>query len=211
MIPPRQLLIPYPVKEGEKKEKEDMQLRLRLGQVSQQLTMPLPENRRVTLNSNYSGKWLDIPLASGTASLAIVCRHGAKWTAARTIIVPDDSAARAEGSLHFTNISAFPVGLEIGKEKIRLNPGMNYSRKLPSDSMTPLQVSYFHTDGSIRLCHSAALEPCRGNFRRLVIYTADGVAPRLPVKVLQLDEPSTAPAPAPAAATATAATTVAPR
>lgn len=197
MVPPRTLLIPFPVKQGAAKQKEDMQLRLRLGQASAPLIMPLPESRRVALNSDYSGKWLDIPLSSGNASLAIVWRKGPKWTAANTVIVPDDAAARAEGNLHFSNVSAYPVGLEIEKEKIRLNPGMSYTRKLPADRMTPLQVSYLLADGTHRLCHSAALEPCHGNFRRLVIYTADGNKPRNPVKVLQLEESSNDPAPAP--------------
>lgn len=202
MVPPRTLLIPFPVKQGEEKQKEDMQLRLRLGQVSAPLLMPVPDNRRVPLNSDHSGKWLDIPLSSGEASLAIVWRKGPKWTAANSIIIPDDSAARAEGNLHFSNVSVYPVGLEIGKEKIRLNPGMSYTRKLPSDRMTPLQVSYLLADGSNRLCHSAALEPCRGSYRRLVIYSADGNRPRNPVKVLQLEEPSNAPDPAPVTAAA---------
>ena len=208
-VPPRTLLIPFPVKQGEEKQKQDLQLRLRLGAPSAPLVMPAPENRRVALNSDYSGKWLDIPLSPTSASLAIVWRKGPKWTAANSVVIADDAAARAEGNLHFSNVSAYAVGLEIDKEKIRLNPGMSYTRKLPTARMTPLQVSYFMTDGTIRLCHSAALEPCRGTYRRLVIYTADGKAPRNPVKVLQLEEPSTdpAPAPAPAVAAAAAATT----
>jgi hypothetical protein len=206
-IPPRTLLIPFPLKQGEEKQKADMQLRLRLGQASAPLFMPAPENRRVTLNSDHSGSWLDIPLSAGDASLAIVWRKGAKWTAANTIILPDGAAARTEGNLHFSNVSAYPVGLEIEKEKIRLNPGMSYTRKLPTDRMTPLQVSYLLADGTHRLCHSAALEPCRGSYRRLVIYSADGNRPRNPVKVLQLEEPSYVPEPTP---TQVAAANVAP-
>jgi len=208
LVPPRKLLIPFPVKQGEEKQKEDMEMRLRLGQASAPLMMPVPENRRVALNSDYSGKWLDIPLTPGNASLAIVWRKGPKWTAANTVIVPDDAAARAEGNLHFSNVSAVNVGLEIEKEKIMLKPGMSYTRKLPADKMTPLQVSYFMPDGSNRLCHSAALEPCRGSYRRLVIYSADGARPRNPVKVLQLEESSIDTAPAPAQVAAAAAKTV---
>jgi len=204
MVPPRTLLIPFPLKQGEEKQKQDMQLRLRLGQPSTPLVMPAPETRRVALNSDHSGKWLDIPLSTGDASLAIVWRKGPKWTAANTIILPDGAASRAEGNLHFSNVSAYPVGLEIEKEKIRLNPGMSYTRKLPSDRMTPLQVSYLLADGTNRLCHSAALEPCRGSYRRLVIYSADGNRPRNPVKVLQLEEPSNAPEPTPTPVTAAA-------
>lgn len=190
LVPPRTLLIPFPLKQGEEKHKEDLQMRLRLGQASAPLVMPLPEDRRVSLNSDYSGKWLDIPLSATNASLAIVWRKGPKWTAANSVIVPDDAAARAEGNLHFSNVSIYPVGLEIGKEKIRLNPGMSYTRRLPSDRMTPLQVSYLLADGGVRLCHSAALEPCRGTYRRMVIYSADGNRPRNPVKVLHLEESS---------------------
>ena len=70
-VPPRTLLIPYPVKQGEEKQKQDLQLRLRLGAPSAPLVMPAPENRRVALNSDYSGKWLDLPLSTASASLAI--------------------------------------------------------------------------------------------------------------------------------------------
>ena len=34
------------------------------------LVMPAPENRRVALNSDYSGKWLDLPLSTASASLS---------------------------------------------------------------------------------------------------------------------------------------------
>lgn len=193
-IPPRSVTIPVaPPKGAEKSEIPDLQMRLRLGQPSAPLLLPLPESGKVELKTEGGAPWLGIPLDSSNSSLALVWRGGPDWTKAGTIVVPDDTSARTEGNVHFTNVSPFAVGVSIGKEKIRLNPGVTFTRRVSGPAAIPLEISYFTASGGTVLCHSASLEPSRGVFRRVVVYKADSKAPRNPVKVLQLDESSSSP------------------
>jgi len=95
------------------------------------------------------------------------------------------------------------VGLTYGKEKIRINPGVTYSRQISQGATVPAEISYFTAGGGVALCHTASLEGTRGIYRRIVIYKADGKDPRCPIKVIQLDEPSMGTAPQPPIAAST--------
>lgn len=198
-IPPRMVKVPAPKKPGETAEKsaaDPVQMRLRLGQTSLPVTLPMPADQRLELTTEEGTRWLNVPLHSCGASLALVWRSGPDWSKASTLVMPDDSNARTEGNTHLSNLTAFPMLITIGSEKIRLEPGKTFTRRIVSGPPIPLEISYTSSSGGLRLCHSAALEATRGIFRRLVIYAADGKAPRNPIKVLQLEEPSTEPVPA---------------
>jgi hypothetical protein len=189
-VPPREVMVPVAAKSGDPSDSTRTPLRLRLGQPSNSVELPLPGNLRVDLESKQGAKWLGVPLLPCGASLALVWRGGRDWNEARTLVVPDDSQARMEGNVHFTNLTASPMAVVIGGEKIRLDPGKSFTRQqAPGSAAIPLEIFYPTSAGALRLCHSASLESSRGNFRRLVIYAADGKKPRMPVKVLQLDEP----------------------
>lgn len=197
-IPPRTVVIPAPKKPGETPEQSaaaQQKLRLRLGQSSQPVTMPMPQDQRVELVSDKGEKWLNIPLNTCGASLALVWRNGPSWSKASTIVMPDDAIARTEGNTHFSNLTAFPMAIAIGKEKILLNPGKTFTRRVVAGPAIPLEISYSTSGGALKLCHSASLEATPGIFRRIVMYGADGLKPRNPIKVLQLEEPSTEPTP----------------
>jgi hypothetical protein len=190
-IPPRVVTVPVQTKPGDSAGSTAMPLRLRLGQTSAPLLLPLPKDLRIELKSEQGAKWLGVPLQSCGASLALVWRGSRSWSEARTIVVPDDTEARMEGNVHFANLTASPMAVIIGSEKIRLDPGRTFTRHLsPGSAALPLEISYPSPSGGLRLCHSASLEATPGCFRRVVIYAADGKKPRSPVKVLQIEEPS---------------------
>jgi hypothetical protein len=156
--------------------------------------LPLPENRRVELESEHGLKWLGVPLQPCGASLALVWRGGRNWNEARTIVMPDDSQAHLEGNIHFANLTASPMAVLIGGEKIRLDPGKTFTRRLTvGGAAVPLEIQYPTPSGELKLCHSASLEATRGNFHRVIIYAPDGTKPRIPVKVLQIQESSNTP------------------
>lgn len=190
-IPPRVVTVPVQTKPGDPAATTTMPLRLRLGQTSAPLLLPLPKDRRIELQSEQGAKWLGVPLQSCGASLALVWRGNRSWSEARTIVVPDDTEARTPGNVHFANLTASPMAVVVGSEKIRLDPGRTFTRRLSPDApAVPLEISYPTSSGELRLCHSASLEATPGCFRRVVIYAADGKRPRSPVKVLQIEEPS---------------------
>lgn len=183
-IPPRVVTVPR----GDDASRSP--LRIRLGQTSPEVMLPFPKDGRIELKSEQGTKWLDLPLHPGAASLALVWRGGRDWTEARALVMTDDAAARMEGSVHFFNLTASPVAVVIGTEKIRLEPGKSFTRQVtPESGSVPLEILYPTTSGGLKTCHSSSLEASRGTFSRFVIYAADGKNPRLPVKVLHLQEP----------------------
>lgn len=190
-IPPRSVKLPSFSEDGTPGEGEGATIKVRLGQTTTPITFTTPKSGRLGLKSDKGLKWLDLPLQQCGASLALVWRGGKDWSEPRAIVVPDDAAARAEGTVSFANLTASPMAIVIGTEKIRLNPGKTFDRKITSGGAAqPLEISYPLQSGELRNCHSSSLEFSRGSFHRLIIYAADGNDPRMPVKVLQLQEPS---------------------
>lgn len=164
-------------------------VRVRLGQPSEPIEFPQPETRKATVRAKDGQRWLDVPLSTGGRSLALVCRGASDWKQARAVVVPDDAAARAEGRVHFANLSDRPLGLVHGNEKIRLEPGKHFTRTLESsgDAML-LRVFCESSPGALVLCHSGVLERQPGLCHKVIVFKADGVKNRTPVKVLQVDE-----------------------
>ncbi|MEI7910909.1 MAG: hypothetical protein WCK77_14830 [Verrucomicrobiota bacterium] len=191
VIPPRMVMIPAPAKPGAAQQASQPPLRLRLGRPSVAVTLTDPQQQQVALNLEQGANWLNVPLDPCGSSLALVWRWGKSWDKARTLVLPDDSAARAEGNVQFANLTASSMGVVFGTEKLRLEPGMTFSRKLTADSpATSVEILYPSPSGGFKLCLSTRLDATPGVFSRLLIYAADGHNPRLPVKVLRLDEPS---------------------
>jgi len=185
------VIIPAPAKAGGVQPASQPPLRLRLGRPSAPVTLTDPQQRRVELNLEQGTNWLNVPLDPCGSSLALVWRWGKNWSQARTLVLPDDSAARAEGNVQFANLTASSMGVVFGTEKLRLEPGMTFSRKLTADApATSVEILYPSPTGGFKLCLSTRLDATPGVFSRLLIYAADGHNPRLPVKVLRLDEPS---------------------
>ncbi|GAA5129162.1 hypothetical protein GCM10023212_36830 [Luteolibacter yonseiensis] len=188
-IPPRAVKLPALSEDGTPGEGEGASIKVRLGQTTAPATFTAPKDGKLSLRSDKGLKWLDLPLQACGASLALVWRGGKDWSEPRAIVVPDDAVARAEGSVHFTNLTAAPMAVVIGTEKIRLEPGKTFDRKLaPGAAALPLDISY-PVSGGLKSCHSSSLEFNRGNFHRIIIYAADVKDARMPVKVLQLEEP----------------------
>ena len=189
-VPPREVTVPSPAA-GAAEDETLARLRLRLGQPSGPLFMPLPESGRVPLVSGAGSRWLDVPLHSSGASLALVWRGGKSWKDARIMVVPDDDDARREGNVHVVNLTNLPMAVVLGSEKIRLDPGRTLTRRSTGEQpAATLEILYPTRSGDLRLCHTATMERIPGAFRRIIIYAADGIRPRSPFKVLQLDEPS---------------------
>ncbi|MGC4013480.1 MAG: hypothetical protein QM755_03020 [Luteolibacter sp.] len=192
MIPPRALVIPVEPPPAEKKaEPVKLPLKLRLGQMSSLVEMALPDNRLVQLNREGGGRWLEfqVPTTTKTATLVLLCRDARTWDKPRALILPDDAEQRKEGSVHFSNLSATPIALALGNEKLRIDPGKTVTRIMsPGGPAQPLDIRYPSANGSLLPCLTTQLEGSRGGVRRIIIYTADGAKPRSPVKVFQLEE-----------------------
>jgi hypothetical protein len=188
-VPPRWVTLPTGPDPGVQLAAEAKSMRLRLGSPSAAITLPTPKSLRVDLKREEGTKWLNVPLHPCGSSLALVWRWGQDWNQARTLVLPDDAATRSVGSVHFANLTASPMAVVFGPEKIRLDPGKTFSRHLAADApAVALEILFPMPTGEFKLCHSAMLKASPGNFSRVLMYAADGKKPRVPVKVLELNE-----------------------
>lgn len=183
-VPPRQILLFQNVAEGEKKE--EWPLRLRLGTVTPELKVPPPKDGAIMAKTEAGAPWLRIPLAQGSSTLALVWRNGKSWDQARVISIPDDTK---EGDFRFVNITAQPMGIIWGQEKLKLNPGAVMVRRMPDAAkVLPMSILYPAPEGGLQPCLSTQVERMAGTRQQFVVYAADGVDPKMPVKVLPLSE-----------------------
>ena len=182
-IPPRDLQLATAAD-----AQEPLKLRLRLGSASAPLTFPLPETKVVEAR-NGSAVWLKIPLSSSTASLALVWRGGPDWSKAGVMTIADGPSDR-QGDCRFINLTAKPMGLVWGKERLKLEPRTQLISSISADTEEQdLSILYADTKGSLRPCLSTKVVRKPDKLQQFVIYAADEKEPRMPVKVLPLEEP----------------------
>lgn len=190
-IPPRNILLgPIPKqKDQNPATPTDAPMRLRLGLISAALEFPTPESRAIDARTEAGANWLHIPLATGNATLALVWRGGENWSKARALAVPDGPEERGKGDCRFINVTAKPMGVTWGTEKIQLNPGRAIIRSMPAGAVAAeVRIQYPGADGSLQSCFSGRVEKKAGALQQFIIYAADGENPRTPVKVLPLGD-----------------------
>ena len=183
-IPPRNLSISSKPPEGQEPVKYP--LKLRLGYLSEVLSFPLPADRKIDADLEAGGSWLKIPLAKGNSTLALVYRGGKDWYEPRVLCVPDDGKA---GDFLFVNVTAKPMGVTWGGEKLKLNPGTSMVRRIPQAAKgVDMSILYPAPEGGLKPCLSTRVEAAPGTRQQFIIYAADGKDKRMPVKVLPLSD-----------------------
>lgn len=184
-VPPREIVLSMKQPEGE--EKKEWPLRLRLGTITPELAVPMPQDGTITVKTAAGAPWLNIPLSKSTATLALVWRGGKSWNeAARVIAIPDDAK---EGDFRFVNVTAKPMAVTWGELKLKLNPATTMVQRMPEGAKAlPLTIQYPAPEGGLKPCFSTQIERMPGTRQQFVIYAADGEKPKLPVKVLPLSE-----------------------
>jgi hypothetical protein len=164
-------------------------LRLRLGSASAPLEFPLPETRSIETRQG-GGVWLKIPLSLSEASLALVWRSGPDWDKAGVLTIPDGKAERSLGDCRFVNVTAKPMGLVWGSERLKLEPRSTLVRSMPAGT-EEMAVSILYPDAknTLRPCLATRISRKADKLQQFFIYAADEKEPRMPVKVLPLEEP----------------------
>lgn len=186
-VPPREIMLSMKQPEGE--EPKTWPLRLRLGTVTPELTVPMPQDGSITVKTAAGTPWVNIPLSKSSAStLALVWRTGKSWNeAARVIAIPDDAK---EGDFRFVNLTAKPMAVTWGEQKLKLNPATTMVQRMPEGAKgLPLTIQYPTAEGGLKPCFSTRVEKIPSTRQQFVIYAADGEKPKLPVKVLPLSDP----------------------
>jgi len=181
-IPPRQLEVISATEDS-----KALPLRLRLGIVAGPLEVVLPESREVETRQ-AAGPWAKIPVSNAAATLALVWRGGADWSKAGVLAIPDGPAERNH-DCRFINVTAKPMGVVWGSERLKLEPRTVLTRSLPAGAREiAVSVLYPSANGSLQSCLSTKVTPKAGRLQQFVIYAADEKQPRIPVKVLPLEE-----------------------
>lgn len=192
-IPPRQ--IELSASAGDKKT-----MKLALGETTPPVEVP-GEATRVDLQAGGQ-VWHAVNLPEGGDYLVILLRDPAAktWDKARSILVPEGAGKFDEGDIRFISLTAAPLRFQIkGTTAFEVPAGKTITRKLGVATGAETLAQYRDPEKGWKKLWSSALVQNRGERTTVLVYAADGVKPRQPLKLVALRE-KTAPATPPAAA-----------
>lgn len=180
-IPPREVVLGFGGKTSEPTP-------LRLGQITAPMKAPagsgpLVLGRREAAEG--AEPWLSLTRPETGDFLVLLWRdakHGS-WEKVRSLVMPDDGANAPAGSVRCVNVSPASVGIVIGGEKIILGAGKWFTRTVAVGVEQPFEVLLTDATGSLKRLHSGVVLQNPGERSLVLIYYADGVGHRRPVKV----------------------------
>ena len=82
------------------------------------------------------------------------------------------------------NLSPVPVAVVFGGERIKLEAGKFYQRSVPVGKDTEFQLGAVTRTGELDRFHAGTIFQNPGERSLVVIYRADGVQPRRPLKAV---------------------------
>ncbi|MCW1925095.1 hypothetical protein OKA05_21215 [Luteolibacter arcticus] len=186
-IPPRQVMVGF----GE--EKKDA-VPLLLGQVTQPLSAPDGEGPMLVRrrdDAEDAEPWMKVNRPETGDFLVLLWRDSSKgdWTTTRSLVLPDSAEAAPAGRVRIVNLSPVTVGVVFGGERVKLEAGKFYQRAVPVGKDTEFQLGAVDRAGDLQRFHSGSIFQNPGERSLVVIYRADGVQPRRPLKAVIHREP----------------------
>lgn len=183
-IPPREVVPGF----GEESEGEPV--RLQLGRISDATPIPAGAGAFTLRGQGAATPWVTFSRPEQGDLLVILWRDptARTWEGARALALPDGPAASPPGSVHLLNLSPAAVAVVIGDEKIALPPVRPLVRRFEAGKDRALQVGASDGAGGLRRFHASSLVMNAGERTWVLIYRADGLMPRQPVKVAVLRE-----------------------
>ena len=194
-IPPREVLLAS--------DAEEMgAAQLRLGRISDPLKAPAgagPLNLKKRDAAADAEPWLRLTRPESGDFLVLLWRDAktGTWEKAGSMVLPDDAVNAPAGSARIINVSPYPVRIVVGEEKLLLEAGKSFKRTVPTGVEQPFQILLPDTSGNLKTLHSGVITQNTGERSLVLLYRADGEAPRRPVKVSVFREPAPAPPPPP--------------
>lgn len=191
-IPPREVMLGF----GDEAQKATP---LSLGRVTEGLKAPAgagPMLVRRKGDGEEAAPWLNLQRPEEGDFLVLLWRDPAKgtWEQARSLVLPDSREAAPAGSVRVINLSPVTVGVVFAGEKIALQAGKSYQRPVEVGKDTEIQLGAVDAKGTLTRFHSGTVFQNPGERTLVVIYRADGVQPRRPLKAVIQREPLPAPA-----------------
>ncbi len=188
-IPPREVVLGFGDEDG-----DGGAVPLRLGQVSAPLAAP-PGVGPLVLRRRDGGAdpepWLRLNRPETGDFLVLLCRDPREksWESARSLVLPDGGEEAPAGSARYVNLSPQPVGIVTGGENVVLEPGKVLLRQVAAGVERPFEIM-LPTGGGLRRLHAGVVVHSAGERSLILIYRADGVSPRRPLKVAVRREPA---------------------
>ncbi|MEK7949417.1 hypothetical protein [Luteolibacter soli] len=186
-IPPRQVMVGF----GDEKKNA---VPLLLGQVTLPLSAPggegLMQVRKLD-DAPEAEPWLKVNRPESGDFLVLLWRESAKgnWNTARSLVLPDDPESAPAGKVRLVNLSPVPVAVVFGGEKIKLEAGKFYQRSVPVGKDNEFQLGAEIRDGGLDRFYAGSIFQNPSERSLVVIYRADGVQPRKPLKAVVHREP----------------------
>lgn len=186
-IPPRQVMVGF----GD--EKKDA-VPLLLGRVTEPLSAPGgegPMQVRKLDESPEAEPWMKVDRPESGDFLVLLWRDSSKgdWSKARSLVLPDSPESAPAGRVRIINLSPVPVAVVFGGEKIKLEAGKFYQRSVPVGKDNEFQLGAVTHAGDLDRFHAGSIFQNAGERSLVVIYRADGVQPRRPLKAVVQKEP----------------------
>lgn len=167
---------------------------LRLGFISAAVTVA-PGDGRFTLfrqgDDEESEPWLRIRRPASGDALVFLWRDPASgsWDHVSHLTVPDGEEGAPAGTLRIANLFPGIVGVDWAGERIAMKPATSIRRTMKPGEPVLLRIFATGSSGRPSRYFSGEVEQNTGERGLVVIYRADGAAPRRPLKVLTLREP----------------------
>jgi len=184
-VPPRQIAYGEP--------DSDTSVRLNLGRVSEPVPIPsgaIPFTlRQQTGPAEEAQPWLRVNLPELGNVMALVWRDpGASWDRPRVLLLPESPEVFPAGTLRLVNLTAAPIAVILGNERLPLGPGQVLVKPVEPAADVPVQLAYTDAAGSVRRFYSSSVLLNEGERAQLLIHRPDSEKPRQPVKVITLNE-----------------------
>lgn len=205
-VPPREIVPSFGEKEKDKDPaRKPEPIRLNLGRITPPATIPdgagLLELRKKDAAGD-SKPWLSLQRPDHGDLMVLLWRDpkGKSWEQTSAMVIPDGPESPGPGGVQMLNLVPATIGVTLGAEKIALPYGRLVVKNPEYRQDLPLEVSALSADLKTpgKRFLSSVLSNNAGECNRVLIYRADGVSPRTPVKVLILREPVKPPEEAPA-------------
>jgi hypothetical protein len=173
---------------------------IRLGRISAPLKAPPgagPLILRRPADKEDSEPWLRVQRPETDDFLVLLWRAAAKgtWEAASSLVLPEGPLAAPAGSIRVVNLLPAEVRVVLGEQRILLGAGKTTTHRMPFGVEQPFQILLPDASGTLKILHSGVSLLNPGERGLALIYRADGVSPRRPVKVTVQREPAPAPPP----------------
>jgi hypothetical protein len=171
---------------------------LTLGSLSERLKLPTGPLRLPILQK--SGElwkpWHEVTLPEKGDVMVFLWRDPKlkTWESARSMMLSDGLDVFPAGSLRLVNLLPTLTRFVFPGKTIELHSGES-KIEIPALATLPVQISLQDASGNWQIIYQSAITQNPGERGQVILYRADGIDPRSPVKVLPLRERAPDPPP----------------